>query len=515
MLVFFAITFYISLVSSYIPFEDHTAFQSPDENSNYITTKLYSETGKLYYIANYSELDDENYLHPRGFVTYNNKVVSVQFFGLPIIYGHIYLFFEESIKILFPIIFSLVSLIFFVKTAIIIFPKSEFYAAICFLSISPLIYYFNHPYYNVTPAITFFIIGFYYLVKFFQHEHYNYYILSALLFSLSVFCRNNYGLFIFILVASILINKYKNEKIVILKYLLVSAFFAIVFAILPTALLNYELYENPLLLGNSLLGKYIIESPSSAYNFFGILFPSPVIPITILKNANRLFLNFLPMLSFLSIIGLSYVIKEKKINKSNIYYVLFFIYLLSFRGSSNTYSAYNFDYIGFNVAIIRYWLIIYLLFGLFAVGGLLAISKMNKKIITVLCITVLIITSINILFIETQYSLIHDSNTLSKLDERALTIQKEINEKSIIYSTYQSKILSPYNVEVATWWQDTYDPIKLANSMTRLYKNTDYSIYLYKEKSVDITELNSILENENLTLKMTGDVTKLYELTSI
>ena len=209
------------------------------------------------------------------------------------------------------------------------------------------------------------------------------------------------------------------------------------------------------------------------------------------------------------------MIKEKKINKSNIYYVLFFIYLLSFRGSSNTYSAYNFDYIGFNIAIIRYWLIIYLLFGLFAVGGLLAISKMNKKIITVLCITVLIITSINILFIETQYSLIHDSNTLSKLDERALTIQKEINEKSIIYSTYQSKVLSPYNVEVATWWQDTYDPIKLANSMTRLYKNTDYSIYLYKEKSVDITELNSILENENLTLKMTGDVTKLYELTSI
>jgi len=149
------------------------------------------------------------------------------------------------------------------------------------------------------------------------------------------------------------------------------------------------------------------------------------------------------------------------------------------------------------------------------VGGLLAISKLNKKVATILCITILIITSINTLFVGTQYSLIHEYNVLSQLDEKASAIQKEIDEESIVYSCYQGKLLSSHNIEVASWWQGTYDPIKLADSMARMYENTNYSIYLYREKCVDINELNEILKNENLTLKKTENVTNLYILTSI
>lgn len=513
-LVLFSVLFYLSLISSYIPAGNSNVFQSPDENSNYITTKLYVETGKLYYYTNYSRLDYENYLHPRSFITYNDRVVSTQFFGLPIVYGPIYLFFEDNLDIVLSIVFSLLSLIFFVKTVSLIFPKTEMYSIIAFLSIFPIIYYFNHPYYNATPAISFFIIGFYYLVKFYKLEYDNCYLLSAFFFSISMFCRNNYGIFIFILLISILINKYNNKMVSVVKYLVVSGVLAVVFAILPTILLNNEMYGSPLLHGNALLNRYIIGLPPSSCGMSAIFFPSPVIPEVVLKNMDRLFLKFLPIVSFLSIIGLLYLIKEKKLNRYCILYIIFFIYLLCYRGSSLTYNAYQFDYIGFNVAIIRYWLIVYIILALFVVGGLLAICKLNKKAVTILCITLLIITSINTLFVGTQYSLIHEYNVLSQLDERASAIQKEIDEESIVYSQYRDKILSLRNIEVASWWPGTYDPIKLTDSMARMYENTNYSIYLDREKCVDINELNEILKNENLTLKKTENVTNLYILTS-
>ena len=512
--ILFSIALYL-LVVSYIPLGNHNSFQSADENGNHITTKLYAETGKLYYYTDYSRLDYENYLHPRSFITYNGRVVFTQFFGLPIVYGPIYLFFEDNVGIVLSIVFSLLSLIFFVKTVSLIFPKTEIYAIIAFLSILPIIYYFNHPYFNATPAISFFIIAFYYLVKFYKFEYNNYYLLSVFFFSISMFCRNNYGIFIFILLTSVLVNKYTNKKLLIVKYLLISGIFATVFAILPTALLNFEMYGSPLLHGNALLNEYIIGLPPSSCGMSAIFFPSPVIPEVILKNMDRLFLKFLPIVSFLSIIGLLYLIREKKLNRYCILYLIFFIYLLCYRGSSLTYNAYQFEYIGLNVAIIRYWLIAYIVLALFMTGGLLAISKLNKKVVTILCITILIITSINTLFVGTQYSLIRECNVLSQLDERASAIQKEIGEESIVYSCYQGKILSLRNIEVASWWQGTYDPIKLTDSMARMYENTNYSIYLYKDKYADINELNEILRNQNLTLKKTENVTDLYTLTSI
>lgn len=515
MFILLSIILYL-LVISYLPLSNYNVFQAPDENSNHIATMLYAETGKLYYFTNYSRLDYENYLHPRHFITCNNRTGLTQFFGLPIIYGTIYLFFGENIDILFAVFFSLLSLIFFVKTSSLFFPKSEIYSIIVFLSILPLTYYFNHPYFNVTPTISFFIIGFYYLTKFYKFECDKYYLLSALFFSISMFCRNNYGIFIFLLLVCVLINKYKNKKILILKYLLVSGVLAVVFAVLPTVFLNYEIYGSSLLHGNALLNKYIIGLPPSSHNPVAIFFPSPFIPDIVLKNIDRLILKFLPILSILSIIGLLRVIKEKKWNKYYLCYVIFFIYLLCYRGSSNTYYAYNFNYIGFNVSIIRYWLIIYLFLALFAVGGLLAISKINKKIVTILIIAVLLITSINTLFMGTQCSLTHEYDTLSLSDEIALEIQKEINKKSIVYCSYYDKILNPYSIEVAAWWghEAGYDPIKLTDSMIRMHKNTDFSLYLCRldnQKYVDVYELNKILKNENLKLENTN-VKNLYEL---
>ena len=90
-LLFFSICIGILLsLVLYLPTQNNKGFFSPDENSNYLATKLYADTNHLWYVEEYTELDIENYLHPRHFVTLNERVVFAQFFGLPILYGTFY-----------------------------------------------------------------------------------------------------------------------------------------------------------------------------------------------------------------------------------------------------------------------------------------------------------------------------------------------------------------------------------------------------------------------------------------
>ena len=61
-------------------------FDSPDETSNYIFTSL-AESGELWYTKEYTSLDAENLLHPRGALTQGARVVPYSFLGLPVIYA--------------------------------------------------------------------------------------------------------------------------------------------------------------------------------------------------------------------------------------------------------------------------------------------------------------------------------------------------------------------------------------------------------------------------------------------
>ena len=84
-LVFFSLctALLLSLVL-YLPLHGYRVFEAPDENANYLATRLYIDTGDLWYSEDYTELDAENYLHSRHFISYEDKIVPTQFFGLPI-----------------------------------------------------------------------------------------------------------------------------------------------------------------------------------------------------------------------------------------------------------------------------------------------------------------------------------------------------------------------------------------------------------------------------------------------
>jgi len=515
-LFFSACTILLLSLVLYLPLHNHKTFNSPDENSNYLYTKLYVDTGNLWYTEEYTSFDYENYLHPRHFVTYNNRIVPTQYLGLPIIYGPLYSIVGDNAVIIWAGILTLISFIFFVKLASLLFGESSSkYAALLFIANTPLLYFMSQSYYNICAGITFFISGAYYLTKYFRFTSYKDFFLASLLFSISIFFRYEFALFIAPLLIITLINKYKTKFQEYLKPLIFCIIVIVFFAIMPVLALNYKIYGNPLTYGIPLLEVYSIGRESTG--FWQIFFPNPVILSVISANIYRLIFSLLPLVTMLFLLGITYIIKKRKFNIYMLLYGVLFVYLLAYGGSSDTYNAFNFSYLGFNTAILRYWLIPYIFLVLISVKGFLFIEKHYRILIPLLAAS-LIVVSISYLLIDNESSIIKMSHGLDDYQLTSEKIQSKIDSKSIIYLDTYDKILSPYGVQVATWWgqEEGYNPNKLTASMVRIKSKTEYSVYLYSRSPyVDINELNNILKKNNLFLEKNESIQSFYKLKKV
>jgi len=516
-LIFFSLcgAFLLSLVL-YLPLHGFSVFEAPDENGNYLATRLYADTGQLWYSEDYTELDIENYLHPRQFVSYEDKIVPTQFFGLPVIYGPLYSIAGDSVTIVWSAVFSLLSFIFFIKLASLLFgKKSRKYAALIFIGNIPLLYYLNMPYFNVAPAICFFICGCYYLAKFYYSEMNRYLLVGLLFFSLSIFFRYEYAIFIALLLFITLINKYGMNLKAYVKPIAMSIGVVIFFALVPILATNNYVYGDSLTFGTQLLESYSIEREASG--FLQIFFPNPITLGVIWTNVYRLLFRLLPLISLLSLLGITLCIRNKKIDRYKLLYGVLFIYLLVYSGSSETWKAFDFSYLGLIISIIRYWLIAYIFLALMAVAGFTFI-KGKHRILLPLVVIALIATSVSTLFIDNERSLVTLSNVHSNNQKMAEIIPAEIDQKAIVYTDTYDKVLAPFGIKVATWWNqsETYDPDKLADSMERVHQETDYKVYLLTYSSyVEIEELNLILNEKNLFLEESQNVEYLYEMKEV
>ena len=500
----------------YLPLQGYGVFEAPDENANYLATRLYVDTGHLWYSEDYTGLDVENYLHPRHFVSYEDKIVPTQFLGLPVIYGPLYSIAGDSVAIVCTVVFSLLSFIFFIKLASLLFgKKSDKYAAIIFIANVPLLYYLSMPYFNVVPSICFFICGCYYLVKFYRSEMNRDLLIGSLFFSLSIFFRYEYAIFIGLLLIITLINKYRKNLQAYVKPIAMSSGVIALFALIPILAMNYSLYGDPLTFGTQLLEVYSIEREASG--FWQIFFPHPITIGVIWANVYRLIFRLLPLISLLSLLGITLCIRNRKFGRYKLLYGGLFIYLLVYSGSSETWMAFDFGYLGLIISIIRYWLIAYVFLALMAVAGF-TFLKDKQRILLPLTVIALVVTSMSVLFIDNERSLVTLSRVQDSNQKIAENIPAEIDDKAIIYTDTYDKVLTPFGIRVATWWNqsETYDPSKLADSMERVHQNTDYRVYLLTHSSyVDIEELNLILNKKNFFLENSQNVKYLYEMKEV
>ena len=78
------------ILSSILPFwqrqQGFVKFFSPDENANYVFSKLYSENRELSIFEKYN-LVAQDLIHPRSYVSWQGVMKPVSFLGIILIYG--------------------------------------------------------------------------------------------------------------------------------------------------------------------------------------------------------------------------------------------------------------------------------------------------------------------------------------------------------------------------------------------------------------------------------------------
>ncbi|HEX5370958.1 MAG TPA: hypothetical protein VFY10_16255, partial [Dehalococcoidia bacterium] len=140
-------------------------FSSPDETSDYIFTKTFAQTGKLWYTKDYLALDNVQLQHPRGGLTDGDRVVFYSYLGLPVTYGLLYKVVGDNLQFI-SIVFAAVSAWALYRACSLIFAAKAWEVWAVALGFTPLIYYLNAPYFNATPALTLLLVSIWMFAKY-------------------------------------------------------------------------------------------------------------------------------------------------------------------------------------------------------------------------------------------------------------------------------------------------------------------------------------------------------------
>ena len=158
------------VIAMVIPSLNLNVFNSPDETSNYFFTRELAENGRLWYSEEYSHLDQENLLHPRGTLTHNGRIVPFNYLGLPVLYAPLYKVAGENLQwISLPIALAVAWAIY--RTSNLLFGAKAWQSWTVVLGFTPLLHYLNHPYMNATPALLFVFLGLWAGARYYRYSH--------------------------------------------------------------------------------------------------------------------------------------------------------------------------------------------------------------------------------------------------------------------------------------------------------------------------------------------------------
>jgi 4-amino-4-deoxy-L-arabinose transferase-like glycosyltransferase len=165
--IFLAITFFFIASSYNFLFQtpDYVKWGSPDENANYIFSKIYAETGNLTITEKYN-LYTGGLIHPRSFKSDGLSLKPISFLGLILVYGNLAKVFGIGILPYLTPFFAALGLIFFYLFIKRVFNKKiAFFSALFLFSFPAYVYYSARSmFHNV--LFIFFVIMFFYFLTF-------------------------------------------------------------------------------------------------------------------------------------------------------------------------------------------------------------------------------------------------------------------------------------------------------------------------------------------------------------
>ncbi len=507
-------------LSFVIPSLKANVFDSPDETSNFIFTQSLAKTGKLWYEKDYLHLDEENLLHPRGVITHNDRAVPYSFLGLPVIYGGVYKVLGDNLYYI-ALGFAAVSAWALYRSTAILFKAKAWEAWVVCCAFTPLIYYLNRPYMNVTPLLVTFFVGIWLFARYYEKSHRLDLILASGAAALVIFFRYEYVLFVTPLVLWALYIKHSTfAKRAYFTDVGIYCLAVLLFFALPTALLNQSIYGDWKTYGPGLFTEtFFPERTASDGNMIvgvlrsarGVLLPSyPFNPLEVMQNVPRLTLWLTPMFTLVAAAGVWLLLTSKRnLSPKLIPLALIAVYVLVYRGSGNTWAA-DWQQPTFEAAIVRYWLPVYVL--LFFLG-VYAMTRLSSQVKLVLIVG-LLVTGPASIYHFADGSLDAGRQTLITYDEAARQQLTLTESNALIYASLSDKWITTYR-DVATWWNGSefYDPTTVASSIARVAE-TGRPVYVFREKEVDVDELNVALARYELQASWVGQ-SRLYSIGSI
>ena len=470
----------------------------PDEESVVFFSSNLIENSKISWKSDLDETHNISAFRPRGAIKMEGE-----YFPLVSVY---YVYFFAIGRILldnyFPLIINFITLIsflfFYLLSNEILENKNDALLATGIYSIFPAILVYTNSLFDIFPAITFFIISFYYFLKFIKKEKYASLFLSALFFITGLMIRfTNIFLIIFYLWIFIYKKKYKkifNKKGILILF---STIF-ILFIFLGTNLFTYgDFLHN----GRTDLAANTLDQDQNSELFYDSF-------KTVIINSNfdgikYLITNYIMPYSFLFIFiifsGIYLLFQNKNIKKYLIgSFFLSFLFFIIFYSSNTTGNIpISLTQTLVRSSISRHLLPIYMMGIIFFPIFFKKLSGKKIKIITIFLIICLLN---NFLFItqagmgdilERENKLKIISDEMAQIEENSIIIVKKLSYINTDYSKTTLLVFTKEDFKNAPIYNYIYEDLsneKIIQIIKTEIQNRN--IYLIKEGTTTYNILN-------------------------
>lgn len=491
----------------------HNWFKHPDETGTYLMGKHLYETGNLEMEADLNNKFKTSAFTPAALFYNGKKIVPLKAYGVYFLNALGFSMGQNGPFYLITLM-ALLSTVFLYLIVSNLFNEKIASLSCTFWSLSfPMIYWANSIYANI-PALAFFIIGLYFLIRITKNNEHKYlnYILMGLFLSISIFTRYEYIIFTLLLLP-IFIKFFKKFRKI--KLLLILILFIVV--ITHILILNSRFYGSPFALAYTMPKLLKMQEQNSNINgvqyvtqntSLGNKLKSAILGITqrflmqdLSPNWQRIFDNFnnsifkiSPLLIILGLLGFFIFLFQKNNNK--IYLISLFLIVLLW--SYDTLGGYHWGetemWIG--SVYVRYLLIDFLFLAIFSSYFLLHLEKkvnlsLFKKFIPIILI---FFFSWNLILLFTKPDNLNDTISQKERFYKINQVTEQLPNSAIIVTGFYDKAIISrktlnYNRFSGNDTQKKESTLRLINNLL----NEDYPVYLLEAEWHPATYLG--LEN--------------------
>ena len=505
----------------YVPVQTGSRFLS-DDTAMYWAARNFAETGKLYVEDDLTRADEENLIHVRGFVTHEGRAVPYNFLGMPVLYGAAYAVVGEHAEYLGAIL-AVVALA-SIWGMLGIWQGSGRRWSFGLIALAfPMLYYFGRPYMNVVPSLSFFLLGLYLLMRYYQRPSWQRLVLSAVAFSVGVFCRYPDALIVAPLVAIVLLQR--HGSMFSRTYLGHLAIFAITCGVvfgIPLLVLNWMTYGSPLTYGYDLFNEayYPNRGGSDAGGMTGMintagvwLLPGGVDFELLGESLRKYFALLVPVVPVLAVLGYIELWKSKRApRRFLVAYLLLVLYVLLYAGSGRVWGT-QFDEPTLGHTMVRYWLLVYLAF---ALGASYVLLKSREALPRLGILGVAVAFAAVGLF-QGEDSL---PSVKAGIDRGVVWsdtyLLPRVEDDAVVYAGRSDKFVVPVR-RVAAWYNSAdetfYEPGLVSASMNRVFRS-GHPVYVVNEPEVEMDKLQESLAVYGLYADRVGKGV-LYRVTDV